>query len=294
VKKSKLIGAGWGVGANDPGCQEGPARFQSSPYLQQLFQQFAECYSWGKIISPELSINTVDRFSLIRQLCAQLGSEVQECLNENQRFIVIGGDHSCAMGTWNAVANHYKEHPSLGLIWVDAHLDSHTHETSLSHNIHGMPVSNLLGYGHPILRTLSPLSHAIRPQNLVFIGIRSYEEAELQLVEKLGIRIYFIEEVQARGIEIVMKEALTLIRSNTTHYGITIDLDAFDPKDVPGVGCPEPNGIDIKDFCTTVNGLAKDECFVGAEIAEFNPEKDFQGKTEKVIVHLIQSLFAEG
>jgi arginase len=200
----------------------------------------------------------------------------------------LGGDHSCAIGTWSGAASALQG--PLGLIWVDAHLDSHTPESSPSKNIHGMPLATLLGYGDPTLTGIQNAKPKILPENVVLIGIRHYEPAEHELLSTLGVKIFYMEDITEMGLDAVMTSALAIITEKTEAFGISVDVDGIDPLDAPGVGYREPNGIPAFDLLKSLKLLIQNKAFIGAEIAEFNPERDIEHKTEKLIIDLISLL----
>jgi arginase len=204
-------------------------------------------------------------------------------VNENKKFCVLGGDHSCAIGTWSGVHEAISAKGDLGLIWVDAHMDSHTPETSPSGRVHGMPLAVLLGHGDTSLTSILNSSPKIKPENLCLIGIRSYEPGEAALLEKLKIRIYFMEEVRQRGFVAVLQEAVAHVKQHTHAYGLTIDLDSLDPHEAPGVDVPEENGIHVAELYQGLQSIIQDPQLIATEITEFDPTHDQEQKTEKII-----------
>ncbi len=152
---------------------------------------------------------------------------------------VIGGDHSCAGGTWTGVARMLQG--ELGLVWIDAHMDSHTPATSHTGRLHGMPLAWLLGQGDDALYGLS--AGVVDPEHVALIGVRSYEPEEKERLDRLGVRVFHIEEVHRRGLDTVAAEALAIAARGTSGFGVSIDLDAVTPEEAPGVGTPVADGI---------------------------------------------------
>lgn len=285
-KSISFIGYASGIAAGDPGCGDGPIVLKNSDLLEHLAKVNIHAV-WQDIILP--SKKAV--LHAVAEICNRLAKHTLELVEKKQMFTVFGGDHSSAIGTWSGVAKACEKQGALGLIWVDAHMDSHTPETSDSGNIHGMPVACLLGYGVPELTHILSNNPKIKPENLCLIGIRSYEPGEAELIKRLGVRFYNMEMVNQLGIEQIMQEAVAHVTKSTTGYGITIDLDGIDPQDAPGVGTPEANGINGKALC---NALAKvirgDKKLIGTEITEFNPHHDRNGITLQLIEQLLKSL----
>jgi arginase len=179
----------------------------------------------------------------------------------------------------------------IGLIWIDAHMDAHTPQTSPSLNIHGMPVAVLLGQGDARLMEIVGSTPILKPENLCLIGIRSFEEGEAVLLKQLGVRIYMIEEVQNRGFSSVFNEAISQISADK--FGLSIDVDGFDPIDAPGTGTPEKGGLHFKDATSSLAGLAKNPRFLGLEILEFNPHLDRNNVTCQLVWGLVNALGEE-
>lgn len=206
------------------------------------------------------------------------------CLKQNQPFLVIGGDHSCALGTWGGVLNTLEPPNKLGLIWLDAHLDAHTFCTSPSGNIHGMPVAALLGSADKKLACFYPSNRAIDAENLKMIGIRSYEEKEYQLLKRHNVSITFAEQIT--HLTQLLLSTVKQLSQTCEVIGISIDLDVVDPKDAPGVETPVEGGIMAKALIKALSKIRNNRKIRVLEISEFNPEKDVNNKT----LHLIKAL----
>lgn len=283
-----LLGYASSVGGVDPGCGEGPLSLRKSFDLPQHAALRARCH-WDAMIRPALS-GMGDKTEVIRELCAALASHTAALTRQKEFFMVLGGDHTSALGTWSGVFEGLHQQGSLGLIWVDAHMDSHVPETSLSGRFHGMPLAALLGYGNPLFTQLVSPSPKINPEKLCLLGVRSYEEGEAELLKQLGVRVYFMEEINKRGLAAVFKEAVQWVNQDTAGFGISVDLDSLDPQDAPGVDVPAPFGLRLKDLCEALGEVAHDPHWVGAEIVEFNPSKDIQQITEKAVFQLIAAM----
>lgn len=285
----RVLGAASGLAANERGSEHGPDVVRRSPQLQQLRLPLV----WEEDIALHVNSNTLtlaDKLPLVANWCEKIADKTQSFVTAGQRFAVIGGDHSCAMGTWSGVQQGLTTNEALGLLWIDAHLDSHTPETTESGNIHGMPVAALLGYGDASLTSLGRTRPVLTPDRVCLIGIRSYEQAELALIERLGVKVYYMKDVLALGMETVLREAHALLQRHASHIGLSIDLDGLDPSDSPGVSTPEPNGIRVADLYPALKALFQDPHFVGIEIAEFNPEHDLDRRSESIICNILKGL----
>lgn len=288
-KNLYLIGYASGIAGTNPRSGDAPFVLKNSSILQAL-QSYGISLNWEAILQPSTN-ERLDIASIVQQLSLNLSEHIVHLLQQKKFFLVLGGDHTSAIGTWSGVSKSLAaSKESLGLIWIDAHMDSHTPQTTESGHLHGMPLACLLGYGDPKFTTLTGLHPALRPENVCLIGVRSYETGEFALLKKLGVRIFFMEEVQQRGLEVVFQEAKQIVSRNTQHYGITLDIDSIDPLDAPGTGVVEPNGISGQTLCETLAPFAGDSRLIGMEIVEFDPSRDQNNKTEKLIAHLISSI----
>ena len=277
-KTLKLVGAASCSGAKDTRCDMGPTIIHSSNILSRL-EQAGITANWEQNLHPHVHKSDAES---IADLCAQLAKAVSNIADNQDQFAVIGGDHSCAIGTWSGAANALRNkalnsaahhNGSLGLIWIDAHMDSHTPETSLSGAYHGMPLACLLGHGHQALLDIGYIGTKLQPEHVCLIGVRSYESAEATLLKQAGVRVFFMDEIRQRGLKAVMRDALDIV-DNTDGFGVSIDLDAIDPVDAPGVGSPTQDGLMAEQLLNELPKLKTRKNFIGAEITEFNPFRD--------------------
>lgn len=284
-----LIGAASGIAAGNPGCEDGPVIMQQSKCWQPYVKSGLD-YHWLDIFSVKNIPDGLNKYQRVTAWLNPIAQAVFNCVQQQQRFCVIGGDHSCAIGTWSGAAVALGNQKDLGLIWIDAHMDSHTPETTPSGNIHGMPVAALLGLGDKGLISILSATQKLKPENLCLIAIRSYEAGEQALLEKLGVKIFYMDEVNQRGLKIIWQEALAHVQRHTDKFGVSIDLDGLDPACTPGVGTPEKNGLYLQELLPLLNDVAEKENFIGFEIAEFNPHEDLQHTTEAAVVDLVVAL----
>jgi arginase family enzyme len=173
-------------------------------------------------------------------------------------------------------------------------MDSHTFATTQSRMIHGMPVACLLGHGEPSLTNIAGPQPAVAPENLCLIGTRSFEAGEAALLSRLGVRIIGIEEVKRIGFAAALDEARAIAAHGAAGYGLSLDIDAFDPTEAPGTGYWEPDGLHADDVAPALRRLAADARFIGLEVAEYNPHKDGDGRTAEIIARMAASVAAIG
>jgi arginase len=292
-----IIGAASGIGAKIVETAMGPSYMKASSLLQNEINRNKRLH-WQEIISIDHDQQKSNKIHSIAAWSSLIAKQTYDSVKKSQPFIVLGGDHSCAIGTWSGAFCARRNQGDSGLIWIDAHLDSHTFDTSISKSIHGMPVACLLGYGDDHLTQISDAKPKIKPQHLCIIGARSYEDGEYELLTRLGVRIFFMSEVQERGLKVILQEAMEIVKGANAGFGITIDLDAIDPKDAPGTGSPEPNGLSSKELIQNLADLSlmnldNHNNFLGLEIAEFNPNLDQNHITEQLICYIIKAIFTK-
>jgi ornithine--oxo-acid transaminase len=281
VRDVRIVAAASGRGALDEGCASGPQALRRSDLLTRLWRGGVDPVWDATIAAPDHE----DANAAVRDLCQSLSRRVQMLAARGAFPLVFGGDHSCAIGTWSGIASAIGTRGPLGLIWIDAHMDAHVPGTSPSGALHGMPLACLLGEGDPDLVAAAG-GCVLSARNVCLVGVRSFESDEAVLLSKLGVRVITMDEVAKRGLDEVMAEAHAIASSGAAAFGITIDIDALDPEQAPGVGSPVAGGLDSIALERALRRLSSDPKLVAAEIAEYNAERDHQGRTLDVIARL--------
>ena len=279
-RKVDLIGVASGLGGADAACAQAPARLAAGGLESQLRGAGIDA-SWTATLEPKRQGDGIR--GVVARLAAELSAVVAQSVRAGRLPCVIGGDHSCAVGTWSGAAMAL-EGP-LGLVWIDAHMDSHTRDTSPSGRPHGMPLAALLGQCDDPLAGLA--DGMLLPRHVCLVGVRSYEAAEAELLERLGVRVFGIEEVARRGLTRVMDDATAIANEGTTGYGVTLDLDALDPRDAPAVATPAAFGIRGDDMAREFERVGRDPRLVAFELAEYCPRLDRDGRSERLIGRLL-------
>lgn len=287
-----LIGAASGLGAKDQGCADGPKALVESNLVDHLRSAGLEV-EWSTTITPQATRQR-DALGAIGDFNAHLASQVYKHVRAGDFPVVVGGDHSCAIGTWSGVGLAYANRAPIGLIWIDAHMDSHTPADSESGAVHGMPLACLLGDGPRELALVQDPRVRLRPENVCLIGARSFEPAEQWRLARLGVRVYTMADIDKRGLREILEEAHQVVARATVAYGITIDIDVIDPTDAPGTGSPEPGGIAADVLVDAIRRLAMRSRPIALEIAEFNPHRDEHGRTAALIADLIECVASTG
>ncbi|HSG21811.1 MAG TPA: aminotransferase class III-fold pyridoxal phosphate-dependent enzyme, partial [Azonexus sp.] len=275
----RCIGVASSLGAPFVGCENGPSTLKQAG-LAAVIRHNGMAVEWQEILLPDTST------AALPNLLARVAEATAAAIAEGLRPLVLGGDHSIAAGTWRGIGRALGKAP--GLIWIDAHLDAHTPASSPSGNAHGMPLAALFGLGDPVMTNLAGPS--LDPARTVVIGARSYEAPEVECLAALGIRVFAMDEIEARGLPEVFAEALQRIGSGP--WGISLDLDALDPADAPGVSTPAAAGISVAALRQVMRGVLRNKDCVGLEIAEYNPMQDVESRTLRAVLDLLDAASA--
>lgn len=283
------------LGAGRRGVDMGPSAIRLAglaPGIERLGWRVKEMGSVF-VREPEalpLGKATARYLTEVLDVCTRLKAETARALEEGALPIALGGDHSIAMGSVAATALHHRrqERP-IGLLWIDAHTDINTPETSLSGNLHGMPLAHLLGLGSPALRALAGDAPAVRPEHVAVLGVRSVDAGERETVKRLGVRVYSMSEIDERGFPDCLKEALARVTGGTAGFHLSFDLDAVDPRYAPGTGTPVPGGLTYREAHFACESAARSGVLLALDMVELNPTLDEHNRTGKLAVELILS-----
>ncbi|HSB60204.1 MAG TPA: arginase, partial [Vicinamibacteria bacterium] len=230
----------------------------------------------------------------IAETCKGLAEMVEKTVAEGVLPLVLGGDHSIAMGTLAGLSRHYRARgEKVGLVWFDAHADANTPETSPSGNIHGMPLAVALGFGAPSLVNLAGFSPMVDGARAALVGIRDVDPAERPNVKASGIGAFTMRDIDERGMRAVMEEAIKRASSGTAGIHVSFDLDGMDPDYAPGVGTPSPGGLSYREAHLAMEMLADTGKVVSAELVEVNPILDHRNGTAVLGVELLASLLGK-
>lgn len=282
----RIIGVACGAGARDARCADGPEALRKGGLVPRLQRSGLDA-AWSANLQPP---SGAEPLLAVGAIAAHLAHRAHELVSQGRLPLVLGGDHSCAIGTWKGVARALAPRGPLGLVWIDAHMDAHTPETTPSGMLHGMPVACLLGHGDPRLAAAGP--EALDAQRVCLVGVRSFESGEAVLLNRLGVRVFRMGEVERRGLAEVMDEAIAIAGGGAGGYGVSLDLDALDPRDAPGVGIAVRGGIRAFELRRALTRLGRDPALAALEIAEYNPYRDRNGATARLIEDIVLSLLA--
>jgi arginase len=230
----------------------------------------------------------------ITATCTKLAELEVKTLEERKVPLAIGGDHSMAAGSVSGVAEFYKSQGQhIGLIWIDAHSDINTPDTSPSGNVHGMPLGAIMGIGPAPLADIFGWKPKVRPENCVLVGIRDVDLAEKENIRHAGIEVFTMRDIDERGMRAVMEEALRMAGRGTVGYHVSLDMDWIDPEDAPGVGTPVRGGSTYREAHLAMEIIADHGRVISMDIVEVNPVIDERNRTAELAVELALSAFGK-
>jgi arginase len=295
MNKLSIIGMPMDLGQRRRGVDMGPSAIRYAGIVERLKPLFDEVHDLGDIPigRPEVVVDkesNLRNLDLVAEKSALLAEKVDAAVESGAFPLVLGGDHSIAIGTLAGVSKHYN---NLGVIWYDAHGDLNTAETSPSGNIHGMPLAASIGLGHSKLTDIGGYAPKVKPENVVIIGARALDDGEKDLIKEVGMKVYTMHEIDRMGMAQVMEETINYLKGKTDGVHLSLDLDGLDPNDAPGVGTPVIGGISYRESHLAMEMLEEAKIITSAEFVEVNPILDEKNKTARVAVELMGSLFGE-
>ena len=290
-----IIGVPLDLGADRRGVDMGPSAIRHAGLKERLQVIGYSIDDKGDILvnRPEacqVNGESIKYLDEIERVNNELCRTVNEEMSKGQFPLVLGGDHSIAIGTIAGVLQHKKK---LGLIWFDAHGDINTVETSPSGNIHGMSVAVSLGRGHKRLINIGGCEAQLEPARIVMIGIRDLDTGEKALLKELGVTVFTMHEIDMMGMAKVMEEAIGIVSDGTDGIHVSFDMDVMDPLHAPGVGTPVVGGLTYRESHLAMELLSAANIVTSAEFVEVNTVLDNKNQTAKVAVALIGSLLGE-
>ena len=296
VKKAvSILGVPLGYGASMAGVDIGPAALRVARLNQRIARLGYSVDDRGdmRLERPRTYPEEGEKLKYVREItnaCEELATEVETMLAANQLPLVLGGDHSIAIGSVAGAASYYKkQEQTLGLIWFDAHADMNTPESTPSGNIHGMPLAALLGYGTPELVTVAGFAPKLDPRLVAHVGARDIDPGERELIKKLGVRFFTMRDIDERGMSACMDDAIEIASGGTAGYFVTFDVDALDPGDAPGSGTLVRGGLTYREAHLGMEKIAEAGGMRVLEMVEINTALDVNNKTAELGVELILS-----
>ena len=295
AQKIRIIGVPMDLGQSRRGVDMGPSALRVAGLMARIKQLGLHVEDIGNIQvkQPEEMSYGEKRakyMAEIAETCQDLAVIVEKSLDEGFLPLVLGGDHSVASGVAAGVSVFYrKQKKEIGYIWLDAHGDMNTPESSPSGNVHGMPLAVIMGYGAPELVDLMGFKPKAEPSNIVIVGARDLDAQERKIVKKSGVHVFTMRDIDERGMREVMSDALKYAMDDTAGVSVSLDMDFVDPADAPGVGTPVRGGVTYREAHLAMEMIADSEAMVSMEIVEINPVIDEHNRTALLGVELVLS-----
>ncbi len=290
-----IIGVPMDLGAGRRGVDMGPSALRIANLKARLTALGYEVTDRGNIEvdQPESSPEGDTKTRYLPQIahtCARLADVVEQAATNDGRPLVLGGDHSIAVGTVAGMArNAFKNNRKLGLIWIDAHADMNTPDSSPSGNVHGMPLASIVGLGPRALTELAGPVPMVDPSNIAIVGLRSVDELERLNVRSTGIHAFTMRDIDEQGIATIMQRAIHAATSGTSGFHLSFDIDSVDPDEAPGVGTPVPGGLTYREAHLAMELVGDSDSMMSMEMVEVNPVMDVSNRTARLAVDLILS-----
>lgn len=291
-----MIGLPMDLGQSRRGVDMGPSALRYAGALERLAALGYRLTDLGDIAVPHAEtadrqeMNHLKNLHQVTKANEALAKAVDHEVSQGAFPLILGGDHSIAIGSLAGIAKHYD---NLGVIWYDAHGDLNTEETSPSGNIHGMPLAASLGLGHEKLTKIHGYAPKLKPENIVIIGARALDDGEKEMIRRTGIKVYTMHEIDRKGMAQVMDETLAYLRERIDGLHLSLDLDGLDPNEAPGVGTPVIGGLSYRESHLAMEMIAESDLLTSSEFVEVNPILDEKNKTATLAVSLMGSLFGE-
>ena len=288
-----MVGAALDLGAGRRGVDIGPSAIRYAGLDDRLARLGLECSDWGNVetVVPEATGPAIQGALLaeIKDACERIARRVAATANEGHVPIVLGGDHSVALGSLGGLA---AAHGPGGVLWFDAHGDLNTPETSPSGNVHGMPLAAALGLDDEAFGSESWPLPAVKPEHVFLIGVRSLDDGERELVRRLGVSVYTMTDLDRNGVEPVVREALERV-ADAAFVHVSLDMDVVDPDVAPGVGTPVRGGLSYREAHLAMELVAESGLLGSIDVVEVNPILDRENATAQLAVELVASALGE-
>lgn len=290
-----IIGAPLDLGQDRRGVDMGPSALRVANLYRRIAALGYEVQDYGNVPVVEAESQQAGRPSArfvpqITATCLRLGEMVEHALEHGQSPLVLGGDHSVAIGTIAGVSRfHRMRGERIGLIWIDAHADMNTPETSPSGNVHGMPLACVVGMGPQELMDLFGYAPKVEPRNVALVGLRDVDQLEKPHVRSSGVRAFTMRDIDERGMRAVMLEAINIASEGTAGFHLSLDMDFIDPQYAPGVGTPVRGGGTYRETHLAMELMCDSGRMLSMEAVEVNPVIDEVNRTADLAVELILS-----
>ena len=299
VKTVNIIGFPMDLGSGRRGVDMGPSAIRIAGIEAKLKKLGYKVNDSGDIFIQNIelqnarTLGTNPKLKYLPEILKTtkiLAKKLEKVLEQGQFPLCLGGDHSMALGSIAGISSFCRKNDmEAGVIWIDAHADMNTDETTPSGNIHGMPMAASLGIGDEKLVNLLDFSPKIKPENCVLIGVRSIDQLEKENIKKLGVTVYTMADIDKLGIHRIIARVLKQYQKKVDHIHISFDLDVVDPTFAPGVGTPVPGGLSYREAHLLMESIAECGCMSSLEVTEVNPILDNKNKSAEFATNIIAS-----
>ncbi|MBC8403736.1 MAG: arginase [Planctomycetes bacterium] len=298
-KPIRIIGVPMDYGASHRGTDMGPSALRIAGVAPKLRKIGYQVQREAEIQVPAMETrearNADARFyDEILTACSELSEAVKTVLEEGGMPLILGGDHSIAMGSVSGVSSYFRQqNKELGLIWFDAHGDMNVPGISPSGNIHGMPLAHLLGYGDDALANIGGFSPKVKPENVALIGIRELDRGERKVIRESGVQTFTMRDIDERGMAAVAAEVVKVVTTGTDGFHLSFDVDGCDPSVIPGSGTLVPGGINFREAHLLLEYCADSKMMTSMDVVELNPALDIRNQSAETAVQLLLSAFGK-
>lgn len=298
-KKIQIIGVPTDLGAQRRGVDMGPNALRAAGIVMRIKELGLSVSDCGNIAVPFREnvlpgAENKKHGAAIHDLCKELEGSVFSALKEDALPLTIGGDHSFAIGSIAGVSRWYAEQKKkIGLLWIDAHADINTPETTITGNMHGMPLAYVFGVAQDEFTDIVGPAGAVLPSNAVLIGVRDIDPPEQEIMQRIGVKVFGMREIDTLGIAKVMETALAIVCQGTAAIHLSLDIDALDPVHAPGTGTKKTGGLSHREARIIMEYVRTSGLCSSIDIAEVNPALDIKNQTAELACELILSVLSQ-
>ncbi|MFL7008974.1 arginase [Enterovibrio norvegicus] len=300
AKSIQIIGVPLDLGASRRGTDGGPSAVRIAGLGEQLKKMGYRISQEVDVTVPSMESRPTETGSTMRfrseilQVCRDLASVTRDALTKGHVPLIVGGDHSIAMGSISGIADYYQQqNQNIGLVWFDAHADMNIPGISPSGNVHGMPLSHLMGYGDKDFTGILSANPKIKPENVALVGVRDIDDKEKELIRESGVHLFSMRDIDEMGMNKVSDEIIKIVTKDTVGFHVSFDVDGCDPEVIPGSGTLVPGGVTYREAHLLLEKCAETNLITSLDLVELNPFLDKGNISAERAVSLILSAFGQ-
>ncbi|MEZ9524597.1 arginase [Enterovibrio norvegicus] len=300
AKSIQIIGVPLDLGASRRGTDGGPSAVRIAGLGEQLKKMGYRISQEVDVTVPSMESRPTETGSTMRfrseilQVCRDLALVTRDALTKGHVPLIVGGDHSIAMGSISGIADYYQQqNQNIGLVWFDAHADMNIPGISPSGNVHGMPLSHLMGYGDKDFTGILSTNPKIKPENVALVGVRDIDDKEKELIRESGVNLFSMRDIDEMGMNKVSDEIIKIVTKDTVGFHVSFDVDGCDPEVIPGSGTLVPGGVTYREAHLLLEKCAETNLITSLDLVELNPFLDKGNISAERAVSLILSAFGQ-